>query len=285
MRILIGILAVATVGYAALVVLIASQQRRLIYHPFTERVAAREAGLAGFEDVVLTTGDGEKLVGWWKPPEPGRAVLLYFHGNAGSLVNRRERALMLTGEGRGLLMVSYRGYSGSTGSPSEEGLKRDAEAAYRYLASYAPGRIVLYGESLGTGVAARLAATSPVGGLILDAPYSSLVDVARHHFWFLPIDLFLRDRFVSVEAIGAVRAPILMIHGDRDAMIPIELGERLFEAAPQPKHFVRLPGVDHVGTLESGGLPPVRAFVAEVETRFRDSLPPEEPVKEDAAPR
>lgn len=285
MRILIGILGAAILGYMALVALLFSQQRRLIYHPFVERISAPEAGLAGFEDVVLPTEDGEKLVGWWKPPAPGRAVLIYFHGNAGSLINRRDRALMLTGDGRGLLMVSYRGYSGSTGSPSETGLKRDAEAAYRHLASYAPGRIVPYGESLGTGVATWLASRRPVGGLVLDAPYSSLTDVARHHFWFLPVGLLLRDRFASVDVIGAVKAPVLMLHGDRDAVIPLALGERLFEAAPEPKRFVTLPGVDHVGTLESGGLAQVRAFLSGVEERFRDGLPPGEQAKEDAAPR
>ena len=216
--------------------------------------------------MTIATADGERIVAWWKPPEPGRATLLYFHGNGGSLLNRRDRARLLTADGRGLLLVSYRGYSGSTGSPTEEGLREDARAAYAWLAERVPPRrIVLYGESLGSAVAVHLAAERPVGGVILDAPFTSATDVARLHYWYAPVDLLLLDRHRSVEAIGGVKAPLLVLHGDRDGIVPIGLGERLFAAAPEPKRFVRLPGVDHVSTLERGGLEPVRAFLAAVE--------------------
>ena len=205
--------------------------------------------------MTIATADGERIVAWWKPPEPGRATLLYFHGNGGSLLNRRDRARLLTADGRGLLLVSYRGYSGSTGSPTEEGLREDARAAYAWLAERVePRRIVLYGESLGSAVAVHLAAERPVGGVILDAPFTSATDVARLHYWYAPVDLLLLDRHRSVEAIGGLKAPLLVLHGDRDGIVPIDLGERLFAAAPEPKRFVRLPGVDHVSTLEGGGL-------------------------------
>ena len=253
--------------YAALVGVLALNQRALLYPRSTGRAAVSAAGLAGFADVTIATADGERIVAWWKPPEPGRATLLYFHGNGGSLLNRRDRARLLTADGRGLLLVSYRGYSGSTGSPTEEGLREDARAAYAWLAERVePRRIVLYGESLGSAVAVHLAAERPVGGVILDAPFTSATDVARLHYWYAPVDLLLFDRHRSVEAIGGLKAPLLVLHGDRDGIVPIDLGERLFDAAPEPKRFVRLPGVDHVSTLEGGGLGPVRDFLAAVET-------------------
>lgn len=270
MRAVLALLGLAALGYGALVALLYSQQARLTFPASPLRVPAREAGLDGFEDVVLTTGDGERLVGWWKPPEPGRALLLYFHGNGGSLFERRFRARMLTRDGRGLLLVSYRGYSGSTGSPSEEGLQRDAEAAWRFLSSWRPEWIVLYGESLGSGVSVWLASRHRVGGIVLDSPFTSVPDVARRHFWFAPVNLLLRTRFPSLDRIGRIGAPLLVLHGERDEVVPIALGERLFAAAPEPKRFVRLAGVGHVSVLEEGGLAHVRAFLDGIESR----LPP-----------
>ena len=123
---------------------------------------------------------------------------------------------------------------------------------------------MLYGESLGSGVAVRLATEQPVAGLILDAPFTSAADVAGHHYWYLPVWL-LRDQYRSIDRIHELKSPLLVIHGDRDGVIPIALGERLFAAAPGPKRFVTLPGVDHVSVLESGGLGPVRAFLDAIE--------------------
>ncbi|HVL71007.1 MAG TPA: alpha/beta hydrolase, partial [Beijerinckiaceae bacterium] len=252
--------------YLALVAFIYLQQGAMLYPASRERVSAAAAGLPDFQDVEIETEDGERIVAWWKPPEPGRAVLIYFHGNGGGLVNRRFRAPLLVEGGRGLLLASYRGYSGSTGTPSEAGLRRDARAAYAFVASrYEPRRIVLYGESLGTGVAVGLAAEREVAGIVLDAPYSSTADVARHHFWYLPIWL-MRDQFRSIDLVHRIQAPLLVLHGDRDGVIPIALGERLFAAAPEPKRSVRLPGVDHVSVLEHA-IGEVRAFLAGVEAR------------------
>lgn len=261
---------IALVVYAALVGLLLVFERSLLYPASSLRTTAAEAGLEGFQDIDLTTDDGERLVAWWKPPEPGRAVVLYLHGNGGSLWNRRDRARLLSGDGRGLLLFSYRGYSGSTGSPTEAGLHADARAAYAFVAQrYEPERIVLYGESLGSGVAVRLAVERPVGGLILDAAYPSTADVAKLMYWFVPVELLMRDQFRSIDLIHKVKAPILFLHGDRDGIVPIRLAERLYEAAPEPKRFVRLPGVDHVSVLEQGGLAPVRAFLSEIEGRVR----------------
>jgi len=265
MRFLFGFILVALGGYAAIVAFFYLAQAALLYPAGREKIGARQAGLPDFEDVTLTTEDGETIVGWYKPAAPGRATLLYFHGNGGSLLNRRDRAVMLTEGGRGLLIVSYRGYSGSTGTPTEAGLRIDARTAYAWLAARAPAeRLVLYGESLGSGVAVRLATEKPVAGLILDAPFTSAADVAGHHYWYLPVWL-LRDQYRSIDRIHELKVPLLVIHGDRDGVIPIALGRRLFAAAPEPKRFVTLPGVDHVSALEAGGLGPVRAFLQAVE--------------------
>ena len=258
--------------YVAVVGALFAAQRILLY-PGGGRhavVSVTTAGLVGFQDVVLTTADGERLMAWWKPPEPGRAVLLYFHGNGGSLWNRRFRAQALTTSGRGVLLVSYRGYSGSSGTPTEEGLRIDARTAYEWLAkSYEPARIVLYGESLGTGVAVRLATERRVGGLILDAPFTSTADVASGTYWFVPVSWLMHDQFRSVEIIHQVRAPVLIMHGDRDRVVPFAMGKRLFDAAPEPKRFLELPGVSHSRVLETGGQAAVESFLRELEAAGR----------------
>ena len=275
MRLLLGILAFAVLGYVTVVGLLVLLQGKIVFPASNLRVSASEAGLSGFEDVEIATMDGERLVAWWKPPEAGRALVLYFHGNGGSLLNRRDRVRALAADGRGVLIVSYRGYSGSTGTPSESGLALDAEAAWRWLGSYAPRRIVLYGESLGSAVAVRLASEHEVGGVILDSPFTSIADVARTSFWFVPLDLLLTNRFRSIDRIGSIRGPLLVMHGDSDGVVPFALGERLFAAAPEPKRFERLAGIDHVSVLEDGGLAFVRTFLAEVEATWRAGLPEE----------
>jgi uncharacterized protein len=265
MRTLFSFVLVALALYAAIVAFFYVSQGALLYPAGREKVSARAAGLADFADVTLATEDGEQIVGWYKAAEPGRVTLLYFHGNGGSLLNRRDRAKLLTAGGRGLLLVSYRGYSGSTGTPSEAGLRTDARTAYDWLVARAsPERLVLYGESLGSGVAVRLATERPVAGLILDAPFTSTADVAGHHYWYLPVWL-LRDQYRSIDRIHELKCPVLVMHGERDGVIPIALGERLYAAAPEPKRFVKLPGVDHVSVLEQGGLAPVRAFLDEID--------------------
>jgi uncharacterized protein len=266
MRTLVRFLAIAAALYVAFVALLYMMERTFLYPASSYRTTAAEAGLAGFHDLTLTTADGERLVAWWRAPEPGRALLVYFHGNGGSLWNRRFRARLLTEDGRGLLMVSYRGYSGSTGTPTESGLREDARAAYAWASERVePRRLALYGESLGSGVAVRLASERPVGGVILEAPYTSTADIAKLTYWFVPVELLMRDQFRSIDLIDNINAPLLVLHGERDGLIPIRLGQKLYDAAREPKRFVRLPGVSHVDVLEGGGLAPVRAFLDEVE--------------------
>jgi fermentation-respiration switch protein FrsA (DUF1100 family) len=257
--------------YACALAVLFANQRSLLYLASDRRTTVVEAGLVGFQDLVLTTPDGERLVAWWKPPLPGKALILYFHGNGGSLWNRRLRAQALTTSDRGLLMISYRGYSGSSGTPTEAGLHTDARAAYDWVAQfYEAARLVAYGESLGTGVAVRLASERTLAGLILDAPYTSTADVASLTYWYVPVAWLMLDQFRSLDVIQTVKAPILILHGTDDRIIPFGFGEQLYTAAPEPKRLVRIEGGGHTRNLEQGGMAAVDDFLAAVETRLPD---------------
>jgi fermentation-respiration switch protein FrsA (DUF1100 family) len=240
-------LVVATI-YLVLLVAVAVLQRSLLYFPRTDTLSPSQAGLAQAQALEIETEDGEHLVAWYIPAAAGKPLLLYFHGNAASLVERVPRFALLTAGGDGLLAVSYRGYFGSTGHPSEEGLHRDAAAAYLKAASlgYGADRVIAVGESLGTGVAVALASRKPVAGLILDSPYTATVDVAAARFWMLPVRFLMWDQFHSDRLIGQIHVPVLMAHGTRDGIVPFRLGTRLFALANEPKTFVEAPGAGHL---------------------------------------
>jgi fermentation-respiration switch protein FrsA (DUF1100 family) len=236
----------ALVGYAAVLALLYVTQRAMQYFPERFRTAPAAAGLPQAEEVVLDTADGERVILWHVPPRGNKLVALYFHGNGGSLRNRVDRFRALTEDGNGLVALSYRGYGGSTGTPSEAGLIADALAAYAFTsARYGAERIVLWGESLGSGVAVALAAQMPVGYLILQSPFTSAADVGAQRYWFVPVRFLMKDQFRSDLRIGKVAAPVLILHGDRDDIVPIALGERLYGLINAPKRFVRMAGVGH----------------------------------------
>jgi uncharacterized protein len=185
--------------YALAVVAMAIFQRRFLYFPDRRLTHPAEANMSGIEELRLTTDDGEMLVAWHLPPREGHPLIPYFHGNGGALVDRVPRFRMFAASGYGLLAISYRGYGGSTGTPTQIGLMRDGEAAYREARAkgYDGDRIVLMGESLGTGVATALAATHEAAALVLDSPYSSAVDVAAAHYGVLPVRWLMFDQFRS----------------------------------------------------------------------------------------
>jgi len=263
-------LIVIAVGYGALLTLMYVFQRTLMYFPDPTRTPPAAVGLPQAEEVVLTTSDGEKLIAWHVPPRGDRPVLVYFHGNAGALDLRVGRFKWIVGEGDGLLALSYRGYGGSTGKPSEEGLISDGQAAYDFaVARYPPGRVVLWGESLGTAVAIALAATHEVGGLILDAPFTSAADVGAAAYPFVPVRWLIKDAFRSDLRIPKVTAPILVLHGARDGVVSIRFGERLFALANEPKRFVRFVDGTHVDLDDHGAVDAVRKFLADLRTPAR----------------
>src|SRR6266567_4400010 len=193
-------------GYVTGLVLLFVKQRAMLFPiPTAERTAPSAAGFPQAEEHVLTTSDGEKVIIWHVPPKPGRSVVLFFHGNGDFLAGLAGRFRAVTADGSGLVALSYRGYAGSSGVPSEGGLLRDGEAAYSFAtARYDARRIVAWGFSLGTGVAVAIASGHPVRKLILEAPYTSIADVAASHFRFVPVRLLMRDPFPSDERIGSV---------------------------------------------------------------------------------
>jgi hypothetical protein len=222
-------------------------QRDLQYFPARQDPPPQRLGLAGVERVSLATPDGETLVLWWSPPAPGRPTVLFLHGNAGAIADRADRLAFYQSRGLGAAFLSYRGYGGSTGRPTEAGLVTDAETAYRFLRDrgIAADRIVAVGESLGTGVAVQLAARQPVSALVLEAPYTAAVDVAARAYPWVPVRLLMKDRFLSREVIGTVRAPVLILHGEGDRVIPFTQGQALHARVTAPATFVSLGPVGH----------------------------------------
>ena len=252
----------AGIAFGGFVALMYVAQRSLMYFPDTMRIAPADAGFAAAQEVVLDTADGEKIVAWHVPPRGDRPLVIYFHGNGGALVHRAARFRTLTEDGTGLLAVSYRGYGGSTGRPTEDGLIADAVAAYDFAAARHPtDRIVLLGESLGSGVAVALAATHTVGRVVLQAPFNSAADIGALAYPYLPVRLLMKDQFRSDLRIAKVTAPLLVIHGETDRVVPYRYGERLFALANEPKRMVRIARGNHNDLDSHGVLAEVRAFL------------------------
>jgi uncharacterized protein len=253
----------ALAGYVGVVVLLYLAQRRLLFFPTAEHILPQSAGLGAAREVKLTTSDGETLIAWYVPPREGLPLVIFFHGNADILAANVARHRNLVADGTGLIALSYRGYAGSSGRPSEAGLHRDAEAAYAFAATEVrPERIVPWGHSLGSGVAVRLASRRVIAGLILEAPYTSAADIAAMRFRFVPVRLLMKDPFHSDRCIGDVTAPVLVLHGARDDVIPIAVGERLYDLVRAPKRFVRFPEGGHVDLDACGALEVARDFLA-----------------------
>ena len=222
-------------------------QRSLQYFPTHRDPAPDALGLTGVTRQTLTTPDGETLILWYAPPAAGRPVILFLHGNGGEIADRADRFSLYQTQGYGVAFLSWRGYGGSSGKPSESGLLIDAKTAYDHLRAQgtAADHIILVGESLGTGPAVQTAAQNPVAALILEAPYSAAVDIARGQYPWLPVGLLMLDQYRSRDHIAQVRAPILILHGEGDQVIPYTSGQYLFTLANEPKTFLSLGPIGH----------------------------------------
>ena len=238
----------AAVFYAIFLASLYVFQRRLMYFPSLVRASVHALDLPAAKALHLVTSDGERIAAWYLPATGKHPLFLYFHGNGGSLADRVDILRRLSSDGSGFLAIDYRGYGGSTGWPSEKGLILDGEAAYREAVAlgYTADRIVIIGESIGTGVAVAVAATHPAHALVLDSGFSSAADVAEPAFKLLPVRLLMKDTYDSLSRIGQVSEPKLFLHGSADVIIPIALDRKLFDAAPEPKTFIELKGRGHV---------------------------------------
>ncbi|MEM7679052.1 MAG: alpha/beta hydrolase, partial [Myxococcota bacterium] len=212
---------------------------------------------------------GETLMAWYAEAKPGQPTVLYFHGNGGTLADRTERLLGHVAARRGVLIMSYRGHSGSTGAPSEKHNVADALLAYRAIRELgvATEGLFLYGESIGSGVAVQVAAANPVAGIVMDAPYTSIVDVAEICYPKLPARLLMRDRYETLDRhLPKVSAPILVIHGEDDQVIPVEMGRKIAAAAPAGGEIVTFPGAGHTDHGQFGSFDVVDDWIRRVHT-------------------
>lgn len=260
-----AILGVIVAVYVALLALLFFMQRSLLFVPNRQRPDLAEAGLAPpMRAVELVTADGLRLLAWYQPPtgNPG-ALLLYLHGNAGHIGHRGDRVRPYLDAGFGVLLPEYRGYGGNPGQPSEAGFYSDARAALDFLAQQGvtDKRVVLYGESLGTGVAVQMALERECAALVLEAPYTSVAAVAQSRYWMFPVRRLVLDKFDSLSKIGRVRCPVFVMHGERDRIIPIRYGQELFQAAPEPKDAKWFAEGNHTNFDEFGGPAAVLDFL------------------------
>ncbi len=260
-----SVLRIAVAVYVIFGVIIFLFQKRFIYHP-TRQIDQTPAGIGlAYEDVTLTTSDGVKITGWYVPADGARGTALFFHGNAGNISHRLPTLEMFHQMGLNALIIDYRGYGNSEGSPSEKGTYRDAEAAWEHLVKdrgEPPGRIVIFGRSLGGGVASWLAVAKQPAAVILESAFTSVPDMARKMYPIYPIGLLTRVRYDTLARIGELRCPVLVVHSRDDELVPPAHGRKLFEAAPEPKQFIETRGGHNEGFVDS----------ADYESALRDFL-------------
>jgi fermentation-respiration switch protein FrsA (DUF1100 family) len=253
-----------TVGYGAIVGLAFAFQDHLLFQPSSRLLATPDDAGMPYETVHLDTEDGETLHGWWIPARnvsretssdtSGTNTLLFFHGNAGNISGRLESVRQFHRLGLNVLIVDYRGYGQSTGSPTEEGIYRDAEACWRYLVEtkrIAPQEVVVFGRSMGGGPATWLAAREKPGAVILESVFTNVPDVGAHHYSFLPVRALATNQFDNESRVAEIDAPKLVIHSRQDQVVPFELGRRVYEAAAEPKQFLEIDGGHNDGFLVS----------------------------------
>lgn len=281
MSTLLKLLAAAGLAYAALVAGVYLFQSRLLYLPeMPSRALMADPGALGldYQDVALQTDDGVALHGWYVPAPGARRALLFFHGNAGNISHRLDSIRIFHDLGLDVLIIDYRGYGRSEGSPSEQGTYRDAQAAWRYLIEERgmdPGQIVMFGRSLGAAVAAWLAARHPPGALILESAFRSVPAMAAELYPWLPVRWLARLRYDTEAYVSRVQAPVLVIHSREDEIVPFAHGQAIHEAAGEPKSLLRLRGGHNDGFMVSADA--YRAGLAE----FLRRLPAPPPANSD----
>jgi len=252
-RILIAGLTTAVAVFAVVCVVVFSLQARLIYFPDRDYwTTPDEVGLA-YEDLTLTTEDGVSITAWHVPHDQPKGTVLFCHGNAGNIADRVGTLKSFHYLGYNVLIFDYRGYGHSEGKPTETGTYRDAEAAWRYLTETrgeSPAGIVLFGRSLGGAVAIDLANRITPAALIAESTFTSVVDIGKRQFPFLPVGLLCKHRYESIGKVSRIACPKLFLHGTEDELVPFENGRRLFEAAAEPKDFIQTPGGHNQGGFE-----------------------------------
>ena len=244
-----------TLGYGAIVGLAFAFQDQLLFQPTSRLLATPDAAGMAYETVRMSTDDGETLHGWWIPAaDDARGTLLFFHGNAGNISGRLESVQQFHQLGLNVLIVDYRGYGQSTGSPSEEGIYTDAAACWQHLTEergLPPNEIVVFGRSMGGGAATWLAARHRPAAVILESVFTNVPDIGAHHYSFLPVRALATNQFDNESRVAEIDAPKLFIHSREDRVVPFKLGRRVYEAASEPKQFLEIEGGHNDGFLVS----------------------------------
>lgn len=254
--------------YLIAVGLLFAFQRELIYspHAIDELPRSRFATLDNVEEIAVDTADGIELKAWYSPAPDGRPTVVLLPGKSSSLQGDANRIERFEAARMGVLLLAYRGYSGNPGTPSEAGLYSDARAALNWLGQHGvkSSSVIVYGVSLGSGVAVRMAVERELGAVVLEAPYTSIADVAARRFPFVPVHRLLKDRFDSLSDIHRVSEPLLVMHGDGDTVIPQALGRHLYLAANYPKQGLWPHDVGHDDIFDSGGFDAAVEFIEQI---------------------
>lgn len=253
--------------YSTLLVAVYFFQRKLQYHPRGVIKLPSYYHLKDFAVEKLVTKNHDQILAWYKKPSIAqKKMIVYFHGNAGNMGDRSDKFKTFADAGYGIMAISYSGYYGSSGSSSEKSLINNAKAAldYLYQQGYEPNDIILFGESLGSGIAAQLAAGTKFFAVILESPYSSIASVAKNFCWFLPINLLLKDRFESVKYLPKATSPVIIFHGTADLTVPYSEGQKVFAAIKSLKKMVTVKGAGHVSFDHQFMLDKVEQFIKDV---------------------
>lgn len=274
-RMVTSLAAALALAWLLIVALAYFFQERFVYLPQrTLDASPVDIGLP-FESVYVTTADGVRLHGWYIPARAKRGVMLFFHGNAGNISHRLDSLRLFNQLGLATFIIDYRGYGLSEGSPSESGTYKDAGAAWRFLTEergHPPDEIVLFGRSLGGAVAVWLATRHRPAAVIAESTFTSLRDLARVHYPYLPTGLLLRIGYPTLSRMPLIKCPVLIVHSKQDDIVPYALGERLFQAAKEPKNLLPISGGHNEGFLVSG-----KVYVGGLDAFLDEVLPTKKP--------
>ena len=257
-------------AYAVFAAAIYFAQRRMMYFPASYLPTPQDAGLQSAQTVDLHTSDGLRLTAWYVPATrtDTPTTIVYFHGNAGNIAGRTFRIRKYLDAGYGVLLVEYRGYGGNPGKPTEQGLYMDGRSAMEWLRGQGINNqdTVLFGESLGSGVAVQIATEYQTSAVVLEAPFTSAVDVAANVYWFLPVRFLMKDHFSSLDKITGINAPLLVLHGEHDRTIPVSHGRKLLSAATDPRRGIFFEHGGHNDLPNQGSDDDVLKFLSDLET-------------------
>ena len=239
-------------------------QRKLLYHPNFNSHLKGDGLIHSFENINIITEDNINLKGWFHLKDTKKKTILFFHGNAGTLDNRIYKLNFLGNLDVNFLIIGWRGYSGSSGKPSEFGLYLDAKSALNWLNSkgITDEEIILYGESLGTSVAIEVSQNRNLAGIILEAPFTSMIDIGKKYYPFFPVKLLLKDKYVSKNKIKNINSPVLVMHGKKDKIVPFYMGKKIYDLANQPKFNYFPDDDDHMMNFDDKLINQIDLFIS-----------------------